>query len=120
MFRFYSDLINLRKRNSAMRSTQLEIIYVHNGNRLLAFRRWDEHQEFIVFASLNNSPFNSPSYFFQSQLLRAGRWKEVFNSDSAAYGGRDIGNAGAVLESSSGFFACILPANGFVVFQGSN
>ena len=26
----------------------------------------------------------------------AGRWKEVFNSDSAHYGGSNVGNAGAV------------------------
>jgi 1,4-alpha-glucan branching enzyme len=118
MFRFYSELINLRKSNSAMHGPQLEVLYVHNANRVLAFRRWDMRQQFLVFASLNNSPFNSPNYLFQSQMIGAGRWKEVFNSDAAAYGGRDIGNAGANLESSQGAFACVVPANGFVVFQG--
>jgi 1,4-alpha-glucan branching enzyme len=95
----------------------LQVVYVHNVNRVLAFRRWDEQQEFLVFAGLNNAPFNAPDYLFRSDAIGAGRWKEIFNSDAAAYGGSDIGNAGATLASHQGAFACVMPANGFVIFR---
>jgi 1,4-alpha-glucan branching enzyme len=43
-------------------------------------------------------------------------WREVFNSDAAAYGGQNIGNGGATIFSSGNRLNAVVPANGFVVF----
>ena len=42
-------------------------------------------------------------------------WKEIFNSDAAIYGGRNVGNLGATIPSSQGCLDVVVPANGFVV-----
>ena len=47
-------------------------------------------------------------------------WTEVFNSDSEAYGGWNIGNAGATLHGSNGALNVVLPAAGLVVFRRSD
>ena len=47
-------------------------------------------------------------------------WTEVFNSDSQAYGGGNIGNAGATLHGSNGSLSVVLPAAGLVVFRRSD
>ena len=47
--------------------------------------------------------------------LPAGSWREVFNSDSSAYGGSDVGNFGAAIPAWDGRIELRLPANGFVV-----
>lgn len=57
MFRFYQDLIRLRLWSPALRSPGIEIVYTHNEDRILAFRRWSGDEEFLVIASLNNRPF---------------------------------------------------------------
>ena len=44
-----------------------------------------------------------------------GDWKEIFNSDSAYYGGHNMGNDSSVLHSSDGRLSMKIPANGFVV-----
>lgn len=44
-------------------------------------------------------------------------WREIFNSDATAYGGDGVGNFSADLVGGDGSFACVIPANGFVVFQ---
>ena len=40
---------------------------------------------------------------------------EVFNSDAAIYGGRNVGNAGAAIPSAGGRIEVAIPAVGFVV-----
>ena len=40
LFRFYQDLIRLRLAHPALRSSQIDIVYTHDANRVLAFRRW--------------------------------------------------------------------------------
>jgi 1,4-alpha-glucan branching enzyme len=49
--------------------------------------------------------------------LPDGRWKESFNSDSARYGGDDIGNFGAEIPSHDGALNAVIPANGFIVLR---
>ena len=36
LFRFYQDIIRLRLNNSGLRSHNIEIVYVHNINRIVA------------------------------------------------------------------------------------
>lgn len=117
LFEFYRKLIRLRLNHSGFRSRNIDVVYVHNEHRLLAFRRWDEQQEFLVVASLNNQPFNQPAYLIRSDRIPYGRWREIFNSDAGDFGGNNVGNGGAEIDSQSGAFDCVIPANGFVVFQ---
>ena len=59
LFAFYGDLIRLRLAHPGLRSRNIDVLYSHNANRVLAFRRWDGSENFLVLASLNNRPFGS-------------------------------------------------------------
>jgi 1,4-alpha-glucan branching enzyme len=116
LFTFYSDLVHLRLNKSGLRSHHIDILHVHNPNRMLAFRRWNETEDFYVLASLNNQPFGS-GYTVENPRLPDGSWKEIFNSDAQRYGGDNMGNLGAILPSSNGRIHAVVPANSFVVFE---
>ena len=71
----------------------------------------------LVVASLNDAPFCETATSSRKDWLAipdAG-WKEIFNSDAAIYGGRNVGNVGATIPSSQGCLDVVVPANGFVV-----
>jgi len=116
LFRFYQDIIRLRLNNSGLRSPNIDIIHVHNANRVIAFRRWDNSQEFLIVASLNNISFGS-GYAIESSRLGNGTWREIFHSDAAPYGGNSVGNLGGSISSNNGWISLVIPANGFVVLQ---
>ncbi|WP_163999273.1 alpha-amylase family glycosyl hydrolase [Pyxidicoccus caerfyrddinensis] len=116
LFRYYQELIRLRLSWEGLRSRELEVIAVHDVNRVLAFRRWSGSEEFLVVASLNDSPF-SQGYELVNPRLGSGAWKEVFNSDAERYGGRNLGNLGATLSPRGDSLRVVLPARGLVVFQ---
>jgi 1,4-alpha-glucan branching enzyme len=116
LFRFYAELISLSRRLPSVRSRNIDIVHVSNDNRVLAFKRWSGGDEVLVVASLNNAAFASGYVIAKDQLaIPDGRWKEVFNSDAAAYGGGNVGNHGATLPSAGGRLDVVLPASGFVV-----
>jgi 1,4-alpha-glucan branching enzyme len=117
LFAFYQDLITLSKRLRSIRGQNIDILHQSNANRVLAFKRWSGDEQVIVVASFNNSPFMS-GYVIEKDALGipAAGWKEVFNSDAAVYGGRNLGNSGAIVGSSPGRLNVIVPAAGFVVF----
>jgi 1,4-alpha-glucan branching enzyme len=118
LFKFYSDLIRLRRGSDALKNENIDVVFVHNEHRLIAFRRWiGPYGELLVVGSLNNRPFNSPSYVINAERIYAGRWREVFNSDAEIYGGDNVGNFGGIIENEQGRFECVIPARGFVVFQ---
>jgi 1,4-alpha-glucan branching enzyme len=116
LFKFYQDLINFRRSHPGLRSHEIDIIHVHNANRVIAFRRWDATEEFFIVASLNNRPFGS-GYTIDNSRLGDGGWREIFNSDAQTYGGDNVGNSGATIPASNGRIHVVIPANGFVVFQ---
>ncbi len=115
LFRYYADLIRLRLASPALRSRNIDIVYVHDANRLLAFRRWEGAEEVLVVASLNNTDF-ADGYVVRAQRLADGAWREVFNSDAPSYGGGGIGNTANVI-SAGGAINVRLPANGVVVLR---
>ena len=117
LFRFYRHLIRLRLGRQGLRSRNIEIVYTHNENRVLVFRRWNDHEQYLVVASLSNRPFDQPGYFLDTPLISAGRWHEIFNSDSHHYGGNNIGNGDGDPVAHGNGLHCILPANGVLVFQ---
>ena len=115
LFGFYRDVIRLRRQHAALRSPHVEVLHVHDANRVLVFRRWLGRSEFLVFASLNNTHF-ADGYRISHHALRYGAFMEVFNSDSTAYGGGGVTNTGRLI-STGGALNVRLPANGVLVFQ---
>src|SRR5262245_1101071 len=117
LFRFYQELITLARRLRSIRDRNIDILHLANVNRVIAFKRWSGDEQIIVVASLNDTPFVN-GYVIEKDLLaipNAG-WKEIFNSDSANYGGQNVGNFGATVTSSSARLNVVVPAAGFVVF----
>jgi 1,4-alpha-glucan branching enzyme len=117
LFRFYQELITLSRRLRSIRSDNIDILHQSNSNRVIAFKRWSGDEEVIIVTSLNNTAFAN-GYVIQKDLLAIpnARWKEVFNSDAAIYGGQNTGNYGASIWSNQGSLNVLIPANGFVVF----
>jgi len=118
MFRFYQDLIRLRRANRAIRSSHLDVIHASDPNRVLAFTRRDGQSEVLVVASLNNHPFLA-GYDITSDPVRlpSGLWQETFNSDAEVYGGANVGNLGAAIPADNGHLRLVIPANGLLVLQ---
>ncbi|HKG94176.1 MAG TPA: alpha amylase C-terminal domain-containing protein, partial [Gemmatimonadaceae bacterium] len=118
MFRYYQDLIRLRRVNPAARARHLDVVHAHGPTRVIAFARREGSNELLVVASLNNHPFEH-GYVIQTapDRLPAGGWQETFNSDAGIYGGRDVGNYGGVIPSDGGRIELRLPANGVLVLQ---
>ena len=118
LFRFYQDMIRLVTSSPAARSTAIDVIHVHNDNRVIAFTRSASNQQLLVLASLNDAPFDH-GYFIStdSSRLPAGGWREIFNSDATIYGGNNVGNSGATLQANGGQINAIIPAHGFVVLE---
>ena len=116
MFKFYQDVIRLRKTHPGFRSHSIDIIHTHNSYRIIAFLRTDGIERFLIVASLNNQSFTN-GYSIASPHLGDARWQEVFNSDSEIYGGGNIGNASGSTASQNSSISVIVPSNGFIVFQ---
>jgi len=116
LFAFYSDLIRLRLGSPGLRSRQIEVLHVHDANRVLVWRRWGGGEDYLVLASLNNHPFPD-GYAIANPRLPDGLWKQVFNSDSSRYGGDDVGNDGVEITSGGGGLRAVIPANGVVVLK---
>lgn len=114
--RFYAELNALRSRSDACRSRNIEIVYIHDDNRILAFRRWSSDEELLVIACLADTPYNK-GYVLRSPLIPSASWVEIFNSDTFTYGGRNVGNPETACLSMDGNLDVILPAAGFVVFK---
>lgn len=115
MFRFYKDIIRLSHNQPSIRTHNITILHTNDDNRVIAFKRWDNHEELIVVASLNNQPFDN--YRVENDAyIPNGNWIEIFNSDAEIYGGRSVGNFSASLPSVDGQLRMRLPANGILVF----
>jgi 1,4-alpha-glucan branching enzyme len=116
LFRYYAALNRLRCAHEGLRSRDITIVYVHNDNRILAFRRRHGDEEFLVVGSFNNLAFAS-GYEMTGIDLPGTRWREVFNSDAASFGGQNVGNGGATIPVVGRTFRAALPARGLIVFQ---
>jgi 1,4-alpha-glucan branching enzyme len=116
LFAFYRDLIRLRRASPGLRTRQIDVLHVHDANRVLAWRRWGEGEDYLILASLNDRPFRD-GYTIAHPRLPDGRWEEVFNSDSDRYGGDHVGNPGAAIPARGGALHALIPANGVVVLK---
>ena len=114
LFHFYRDLIRFRHRHPGLRTREIDIVHVEGQQRVIAFLRTTGMDELLVVASYANQPFEA--YPLRADRLVDASWRELFNSDSALYGGANVGNDGADLPSLGGAMAVRLPACGFLVF----
>jgi 1,4-alpha-glucan branching enzyme len=57
MFRFYQDMIKLRRRHPAVRSHEIDILHAYDPTRVIAFTRRQADNELLVVASLHNHAF---------------------------------------------------------------
>ena len=116
LFAYFKALIRLSIDNPAIRSRNIDVGYTDNANRVIAFHRWDEASEFLVVGCLANAAFAN-GYRLHTDRLDGFGWTEMFNSDGAAYGGWNVGNAGRTLLAENGVLNAVLPAAGLLVFR---
>lgn len=114
LFRFYQDVIKLRRESRAFRTKNLEVVSTDDAARMIAFKRWDGVEEMLVVATFADRPVERIEV---GDGKLAGRWREVFSSDSRLYGGRDRGNLGARIEAGDGRLVLTLPAHGLLVLR---
>ncbi|MCF6155912.1 MAG: 1,4-alpha-glucan branching protein [Candidatus Brocadia sp.] len=121
-FQFMKEIVWLRRKHPALRSEAINVFYVHEVDRVIAFHRWIEGRgrDVVVVCSLNESTFWSYNLGFP----QAGQWLEVFNSDVYENWVNPwvAGNGGSVFADGPGVnnlpasATVVLPANGVVVF----
>jgi 1,4-alpha-glucan branching enzyme len=115
MFEFYSAAIKLRRNCSAFCSEKIELLHIHDDNRIIVFRRWNESEDYIVVASLNNHFFER-GYIIEHPSIVAGQWRKILNSNSEYYEGTDHQNEN--LQSTNGHIELdIIPANSVIVLE---
>jgi 1,4-alpha-glucan branching enzyme len=61
---------------------------------VIAFARFSQDAKRTLVCAMNLSPVPRPGY--RVGLPQPGRWRELLNTDSAFYGGSDVGNLGGV------------------------
>jgi len=121
-FKFMRDLITLRSSNRVMREGWVDTYHVHDGNRILAFRRgMTGEKDMVIVASFNDNTF----FNYEIGFPQYGGWQEVFNSD--AYDNwvnpNCHGNGGYVfaggrpMHDMSASAAITIPANSILVFR---
>jgi len=115
LFRYYQDLLGVRARFDALRGGEIQVVYVNNQNRILAFRRWQGTKQCLVVTCFANRPYDR-GYELVSDRLPDQDWHEVLNSDAAGYGGADIGHPPTITSRGRRMHA-VLPANAALVFE---
>ncbi len=117
LFRFYRDLIRLRRRHHTFATPNIEVVLAHNADRLLVFHRWKGPENYLVLATLSDSGWPD-GYEIRGPAIATGRWREIFTSDAPEYGGTGVSND-AELEARDGAMRVRIPARGFVVLRQS-
>jgi 1,4-alpha-glucan branching enzyme len=115
LFRFYRDLIRVRRRHHTFATANIEIMLAHDADRLLAFHRWKGPEHYIVVATLKDDGF-SAGYPIPVPGDAQGNWREIFTSDAELYGGTGVSNE-ATLEVKDGKLVVRVPPRGFVVLR---
>ena len=95
-----------------------DIVHALPETRVIAFTRRLFDEDLLVVASLNNNAF-ADGYMIQTDQSRlpTGGYREIFNSDSARYGGSNLGNFGSAIPSNQGRIQLRIPARGFLVLK---
>jgi 1,4-alpha-glucan branching enzyme len=115
LFRFYSDLIRLRRRHRALSTPNIEIRHIHNAERVLAFHRWNGPEHYMVISTLSDVGYPD-GYTVSVPDDARGQWREIFSSDAVRYGGEGVSNTEDV-SAADGELTVKVPARGFVVLR---
>jgi len=100
--RFVKDLNKLYLEESGLWEADFQqegfewIDSLDNQNSVLSFLRRDSERISELAVILNLTPV--PRMRYRLGLPRPGKWLEVLNSDSATYGGGNLGNMGSVIS----------------------
>jgi 1,4-alpha-glucan branching enzyme len=119
MLAFYRQMVAFSVAHGGIRSRNIFVSAVDEGSRVIAFHRGNDNENFLVVGSLSNQPFES-GYVLRDDRLGDFTWREVFNSDSSAFGGSNIGNAGAAIQADGGVMRVTIPACGVIVLSRSS
>ena len=101
--RFVQDLNTLYAAEPALWKSDYDLAGFYwidcsdNENSILSFVRQDPESGNQIAFVLNLTPV--ARYHYRVGLPRPGTWREVLNSDSAIYGGSNVGNLGGVMAS---------------------
>jgi 1,4-alpha-glucan branching enzyme len=100
--RLIRDLNQLYRSQPALHDRDCEasgfqwVIGDDRANSVFAFLRMGSNA--YMLAVCNMTPV--PRHNYRIGVPRPGHWREIFNSDSAFYGGSDVGNAGHVMADA--------------------
>jgi 1,4-alpha-glucan branching enzyme len=114
LFRFYQQVIRLRRRHPAFSTPNISIVHVDDADRLIAFHRWKGPEHYVVIGTLSDTGFPE-GYTIRADVL-TGTWREVFSSDERAFGGDGLMNS-EPLTSVDGSLLVKVPARGLVVLR---
>jgi len=110
--RLVRDLNTLYRNRPALHARDCEaegfrwIVADDAENSVFAWERHAPGERPIAVIS-NMTPI--PRYNYDLRLSRGGTWREILNSDSALYGGSDIGNGGSISAADDGCASVTLP-----------
>ncbi|AUW60222.1 1,4-alpha-glucan branching enzyme [Sphingobium sp. SCG-1] len=84
----------LHRRDADPRGFQW-IVSSDNANSVFVYARFGDDGDPPVVVLLNMTP--TPQSDYRIGLPKAGRWREILNSDAEIYGGSNVGNGGEVI-----------------------
>lgn len=115
LFRFYRELIRLRRRHHTFASPNIAVLAANNAGRLIAFTRWKGPENYLILATLSDRGYPE-GYELVADHILGGTWREIFTSDALHFGGDGVSN-GNELRASDGRITVAVPARGFVVLR---
>jgi len=115
LFRYYSDLIRLRRRHHTFATANIEVVMTHNADRLIVFHRWKGPEHYLVIATLSDVGWPD-GYDVPAPQNACGRWREIFSSDAPDYGGDGVSNEGEI-EAKDCVLRVRIPARGLIVLR---
>lgn len=112
---FVQAACRVRREQPALRGDRLNMVHVHNDNRVLAFHRWieGEGRDVMVVVSLNERT----QYGYEIGFPAAGQWREILNSEY-----HNVSNGGYIeaflqpLHNMPSTARMVVPANSILIF----
>ena len=120
IFRYFKDMIAVRKSNPALRANaSVDVAHLNESDNVIAFHRFDgDGSDIVVVANFGNAD----RFEYRIGLPLAGRWQELLNSQAVEYDGNGLTNSGGIESEPiawDGFAqsaAISLPQMGLLVF----
>lgn len=108
----YKALNELRASSNAFNAdAQMQRIYTHNDDKVMAYERTDGKDTYVVVVNLSDRDYTG----YAMNGMPAGNWKQVFNSDEVRFGGTGKGSVSGNI--SAGHVPGDLPAGTTIIFK---